>query len=264
MRTRHRCHNNDLVQQTTRNIVQLFTPVSTCLISHFAGNNGGMQTNSKAAASAHVAFNARSLAAASTDPPPDSSDGAAVRAALLHAGFPNNTVSRMFKHYSSYRSWDVDTKLHHSLELWLQELGSEELAAQLLRFPHMLRRTPQEMRDLRLWLLSLGIDADRALRENSRLTIYRLQGLQGKVDAFRADNLPGLVLFVLRHPQALMRNPDNVFELYSAVAEMLDVDPASIYRRIRLSAFKHKSADISHYSSRNEKPYVLLSAVLCC
>ena len=87
-----------------------------------------MQTNSKAAASGHVAANARSLAAASTDSPPDCSDGVAVRAALLRAGLPNSTISKMFKHYPPYRNWDVDTKLHHSLGLWLQELGLEELA----------------------------------------------------------------------------------------------------------------------------------------
>ena len=68
-----------------------------------------MQTNSKAAASAHAAVNARFLDAASTDPPLDSSDGVAVRAALLHAGLPNSTISKMFKHYPSYRTWDVNT-----------------------------------------------------------------------------------------------------------------------------------------------------------
>ena len=188
---------------------------------------GGLQTNSKAAASAHAAVNERSLAAASTAPPPDSSDGAAVRAALLYAGLPNSTISKMFKRYPSYHNWDVDSKLHHSLKLWLQELGPEGLDAQLLRFPFMLTRTPQEMQDLRLWLLSLGLDADKALRRSPKLATYRLQSLQAKLDAFHAYNLPGLVSFVLRHPQALERSPDSVYELYSALAELLDVDPAS-------------------------------------
>ena len=203
------------------------TPVSTCLKSQFVCNAGGMQTNSKAAASAHAAVNARSLAAVSTDPLPDSSDGIAVRAALLHAGLPNSTISKMFKFYPSYRNWDVASKLHHSLKLWLQELGPEGLDAQLLRFPYMLTRTPQEMRDLRLWFLSLGLDADKALRRTPMLATYRLQSLQAKLNAFHAYNLPGLVSFVLRHPQALERSPDIVYELYSALAELLDVDPAS-------------------------------------
>ena len=60
----------------------------------------------------------------------------------------------------------------------------------------MLIRTPQEMRDLRLWLLSLGIDADKALQRNPGLVKHRLQGLQRKMDAFHAYNLPGLVSFL--------------------------------------------------------------------
>ena len=194
--------------------------------SQFVCNIGGMQTSSKAAA-ARTAVNARSLAAASKDPPPDSSDGVVVRAALLHAGLPNSTISKMFKHYPPYRKWDVDTKLHHSLKLWLQELRPEGLNSLLLRFPFMLTRTPQEFRDLRLWLLSLGLDADKALRRNPMLAIYHLQSLQAKLNAFHAYNLPGLMSFVLRHPQALASSPDRVFELYNAVAEVLDVDPAS-------------------------------------
>ena len=133
----------------------------------------------------------------------------------------------MFKHYPTYRKWDVDTKLHHPLKLWLQELGPEGLDAQLLRFPRMLTRTPEEMRDLRLWLMSLGLDADQALRRNPMLVTRHLQTLQGKVDAFHAYNLPGLVSFILRHPQALMRSPEYVFDIYSALLEVLDVDLAS-------------------------------------
>ena len=208
-------------------MLQLYTPVSTCLKSQFVYNLSGMQTNSKAAASAHEAVNASFLAAASADPSPDSSAGIAVRAALLHAGLPNCTISNMFKYYPPYCKWDVDTKFHHSLKLWLQELGPEGLDAQLLRFPYILTRTPQQVQDVRLWLLSLGIDADKALRRKPRLVIYHLQGLQAKVDAFHAYNLPGLVSFVLRHPQALIRSPDDVYEMYNAVAELLDVDPAS-------------------------------------
>ena len=132
----------------------------------------------------------------------------------------------MFKHCPSYRNWDVNTRLRHSLKLWLQEMRPEGLDAQLLRFPFTLARIPQDLRDLRLWLLSLGIDANKALHKNPRLVGYHLQVLQGKVDAFRAYNLPGLVSFVLRHPQALMRSPDSVFKLYSTLAEILDVDPA--------------------------------------
>ena len=200
-----------------------------------------MQTNSKAAASALASVNARSLAAAPTDPLPDSSDGIAVRAALLHAGLPNATISKMFKYHPWYRNWDVDTKLHHSLKLWLQELGPEGLDAQLLRFPYMLTRTPQDMRDLCLWLLSLGIDADKALRRTPMLASYQLHTLQGKVDAFHAYNLPGLVPFVLRHPQALASSPDIVFQLYSAVAEILDVDPASTDAAIFLNSGKSRA-----------------------
>ena len=47
------------------------------------------------------------------------------------------------------------------------------------------------------------------------------------MDAFHAYNLPGLVSFVIRHPQALASSPHVVFELYSAVAEISGVDPAS-------------------------------------
>ena len=83
------------------------------------------------------------------------------------------------------------------------------------------------MRDLRLWLLSLGLDADRVLRRTPLLATRHLQTLQSKVDAFHAYNLRGLVPFVLRHPQALASSPDNVFQMYSTLAEILDVDPAS-------------------------------------
>ena len=60
----------------------------------------------------------------------------------------------------------------------------------------MLTRTPQELQDLRLWLLSLGVDVDKALRKNPQLVMHRLQGLQDKVGAFHAYNLPGLMSFV--------------------------------------------------------------------
>ena len=167
---------------------------------------------------------------------------------MLQAGLPNSTISKMFKHYPPYRSWDVDTKLHRSLKLWLQELGPEGLAAHLLRFPRTLTRTPREMRDLRLWLLSLGLDADKALRKYPWLMKYRLQSLQGKMDAFHAYNLPGLVSFVLCHPQALERRPDTVFELYSTLAELLNVDPAS--------------ADVADLGTSQRMLYLILAAEL--
>ena len=122
----------------------------------------------------------------------------------------------------------METKLRPVLQAWLHELGPKQFAAQLLQLPHMLRRTPQEVQELRLWLLSLGIaDTDTAVRQNPVLLKQQLQRLQQNMKALRTYALPGLVQLAICHPAALTYRPQHLYEVYTTMAEIIDADPAS-------------------------------------
>ena len=56
---------------------------------------------------------------------------AAVQAEFAKAGIPTRVTKRVLKLHRHYLNWDIETKLQPALQLWLQELGAEQLSTTL-------------------------------------------------------------------------------------------------------------------------------------
>ena len=164
---------------------------------------------------------ARAKAVANTD---------AVRAEFVKAGLPDEVIAKALKSYKHYLHWDPDTKLRPALQLWLKHLGNQQLSERLDKYPRLLLRTPEECSDVYLWLVSVGIDADRIQQKAPMVMARQLDDVQSAVQAIQQELLltdEQLIEFFRRHYYSLQYSPSRIAETLQVVAELLAVPVAS-------------------------------------
>ena len=136
------------------------------------------------------------------------------------------------------------------IQVWLQELGSEQLLVRLRQQPLLLVHTPSEYGEVHQWLLSMGVDADRIQCKSPKVMIRELEAVQATVKAlqhatqFTDTELPAVLY---KHCTALKFLPKHVQETLQAVATVLGLPPGSAKFRevlLTLSArlFDHKAS----------------------
>ncbi|KAL3162615.1 hypothetical protein ABBQ38_008662 [Trebouxia sp. C0009 RCD-2024] len=158
-------------------------------------------------------------------------NGEAAKAEFCRAGIPDEITAKVLGWYQPYQRWDIDTKLRPALELWVKQLGSQQLSARLQKAPLLLCHTPEECSDVYLWLASIGADAERIQQKVPRVMARPLDKVQSTVWALqealrlRDDQLPA---FLKRHPYSLLNMPEHVSQTLHAIAELLAVPVTSV------------------------------------
>ncbi|KAL3162593.1 hypothetical protein ABBQ38_008641 [Trebouxia sp. C0009 RCD-2024] len=154
----------------------------------------------------------------------------AARAEFCRAGIPDEVTSKVLRQYQSYQRWDIDTKLRPALKLWVEQFGSQQLAARLHKNPRLLLRTPEECSGVYLWLASIGADAERVQHQVPDVMVRPLDQVQSTVWAVQQvlqltdDQLPA---FLKRHAGCLLFTPARVGQTLHTVAELLAVPVTS-------------------------------------
>ena len=154
----------------------------------------------------------------------------AVRAEFAAAGIPDDVASKVLQQYSCYLGWDTDTKLRPALQLWLKQLGCQQLSERLDKYPQLLIRTPQECNHVYLWLASLGVDAERIQQKVPAVMGRHLSDVQSTVHTIQnaleltAKQLPA---YFKRHHYSLQFSSDHVAQTLQTAAELLAVPVAS-------------------------------------
>lgn len=154
----------------------------------------------------------------------------AVRAGFAKAGIPDEVTTKVLKQYPPYLRWDPNTKLRPALQLWLKQLGSQQLSARLNKHPQLLMRIPEECTDVYLWLSAKGLDAERIQQKLPKVMGRKLRDVQSKVRAVQQglhltdEQLPA---FFRRHVAVLAYTSDRVAQTLQTVAELLAVPMAS-------------------------------------
>ena len=163
----------------------------------------------------------------------------AVQAEFAQAGLSVEVINQILKSYKPYISWDVESRLRPMIQLWLQELGNDQLSTRLQQQPHLLVHTPSEYGQVHLWLSSLDVDADRIQRKFPGVMIRELDAVQATVSALQhATQLTDAELpaFLYIHHRALLYSPERVLEIVQATATVLDLSPGSAkFREVLLT-----------------------------
>ena len=157
-----------------------------------------------------------------------STEGA--RAEFSRASISDEVTTKVLKQYPAYLHWPVDTKLRSALHLWIEHVGSQQLSERLNKQPPTLCRTPDECNDVYLWLLSVGIDAERIQQKSPKAMSRRLDDVQNTFwviqQALQLSDKQ-LPVFFHRHFRSLHFSPGHVAQTLQTVAELLAVPVAS-------------------------------------
>ena len=154
----------------------------------------------------------------------------AVRTEFAKAGIPEDIVSKVLKQHKPYLRWDPDTQLRSALEVWVNQLGSQQLSARLVKCPSLLRHTPEHYSNVYTWLNHLGVDAARVQQKAPKVMTRQLKQVQSTVWAVQQalqltdEQLPA---FLKRHYNILLSSPERAVQTLSAVAELLAVPVTS-------------------------------------
>ncbi|KAL3162594.1 hypothetical protein ABBQ38_008642 [Trebouxia sp. C0009 RCD-2024] len=154
----------------------------------------------------------------------------AARAEFCRAGIPDEVARKVLKWYQPYLRWDIQTKLRPALQLWVEQLGSQQLSARLQKAPLLLCHTPKECSGVYLWLASIGADVERIQQKVPRVMARPLDQVQSTLWAIqqalqlRDDQLPA---FLKRHSYCLLYVPEHVSRTLHTVAELLAVPVTS-------------------------------------
>ena len=108
----------------------------------------------------------------------------AVQVEFGKAALSVEATSKVLKQYKPYINWDMESRLRPMIQLWLQELGSEQLPVRLQQQPRLLLHKPSEYDEVYQWLSSLGLDADRIKSRSPRVMVRELEAVQATVKAF--------------------------------------------------------------------------------
>lgn len=153
-----------------------------------------------------------------------------VRTEFIKEGIPDEVVTKALKSYPFYLRWPVQTKLRPALQLWLKHLGSQQLSARLDKNPKLLLRIPEECKDVYLYLVAKGVDAERIQQRFPQVMARPLSKVQSTVQfiqqqlRLKDEQLPA---YFDRHYMSLQYTPVRVARTLQAVAELLAVPVAS-------------------------------------
>ena len=164
----------------------------------------------------------------------------AVQAEFAKAGISAEVIQKVLEQYKHYLNWDIETKLRPALQLWLQELGTEQLSRQLHKLPCLLLSTPEERIKMYSWLISKGINAAKVQQQAPSVMTREIRAVQSTFDALQqATTFSDAQMCTLlhKHSVALKHRPDHVLGLLQVVSSMLDMPMMSeSFRRVVLAA----------------------------
>ena len=154
----------------------------------------------------------------------------AVWAEFAKAGISAEATQNILKQYNTFLNWDIENKLRPALQLWLQELGTEQLSQQLQRLPCLLMCTPQERTEVYSWLLSKGVNAARVQQKAPRVMTRELRAVQSTFQALQqaaAFSDAQMCTLLHKHYVALGYRPERVAETLQALRALLGMPMTS-------------------------------------
>lgn len=102
---------------------------------------------------------------------------------FANAGVSAEVTQKVLKQYKHYLMWDVETK--PALQLWLQELGTEQLSQQIQKVPRLLMCTLKKRNKVYSWLESKGVNAARVQQKAPRVMTSELRAVQSTFEALQ-------------------------------------------------------------------------------
>ncbi len=176
----------------------------------------------------------------------------AVQAEFAKAGISAEVTQKLLKRYKPYLNWDIETKLRPAPQLWLQELGAEQLSQQLHRSRTLLIRKPDECSRVYSWLSSKGVDADRVQRKAPQVMLRELLSVQQGFEALQqaaAFSDKQMCTLLHKHCKALAYGPEHVFGTLQAASTILGMPMKSDgFKEVIISAherlFLHSPATL--------------------
>ncbi len=154
----------------------------------------------------------------------------AVQAEFAKAGISAAATKRVLSQYKPYLNWDTETKLRPALQLWLQELGTEQLSQQLQKVLCFLLCTPEKRKEVYLWLVSKGVNAARIQQNVPRVMTREIRAVQSTFEALQqaaAFSDKQICTFLHKHSVALVCGPGQVLGTLQVVSSMLDMPMTS-------------------------------------
>ena len=152
------------------------------------------------------------------------------RAEFSRAGVPDEVVRKVLKQYPTYLRWPIDTKLRPALQLWTEQIGSQQLSGLLVRHASLLCCTPVEYNDVYLWLVSVGIDAESVQQRAPKVMSRQLNDIQSTVQfvqqALQLADQELAAFFFRQHVHSLQLSPECV-QTFQTMAELLAMPVAS-------------------------------------
>ena len=155
---------------------------------------------------------------------------AAVQAEFAKAGVSAEVTQKVLKQYTPYLTWDVKTKLRPALQLWLQELGTEQLSQQLQKVQRLLVCTPEERNEVYLWLVSKGVNAARVQQTAPYVMTREIGAVQSTFEALQqaaSFSDKQICTLVHKHSEALAYAPEHVLGTLQAVSMLLGMPMTS-------------------------------------
>ena len=164
----------------------------------------------------------------------------AVQAEFAEAGISAEVTQKVLKQYKPYLTWDVKTKLRPALQLWLQELGTEQLSQELQKVQRLLVCTPEERNEVYLWLVSKGVNAARVQRTAPSVMTREVGAVQSTFEALQqaaSFSDKQICTLVHKHSEALAYAPEHVLGTLQAVSMLLGMPMTSdSFREVILAA----------------------------
>lgn len=132
------------------------------------------------------------------------------RTELAKAGISEEAIDHALEKCKTYSNWDLASELRPAIQMWVNAIGALELSHRLMRAPCMMLTTPACCNDVFVWLISLGIDADRIQEKQPKVMTRKLSDVQSTVTAIQQGLLlkdEQLPAFFRRHFPSLLQNP---------------------------------------------------------
>jgi hypothetical protein len=178
-------------------------------------------------------------------------EAATVQAEFAKAGISAEVTQKVLKRYKPYLNWDMDTKLRPALQLWLQELGAEQLSQQLQKVPRLLLHMPDERNEVYAWLVSKGVDAARVQQKAPRVMTRDVRAVQSTFEALQqaaAFSDAQMCMLLHKHSAALANGPERVLRTLQTVSSMLGMPMTSDSFREVIKAASDRLFDRSPFT----------------
>ena len=164
----------------------------------------------------------------------------AVQAEFAKAGILAEVTQKILKQYKPYLNWDIDTKLRPALQLWLQELGIEQLSVQLQKSPSLLVCKPEDCNEVYLWLVSKGVNAVRVQQKAPIVMTRGIRAVQSTFEALQqaaAFSDTQMCSLLHKHPAAMTYGPEHVLSTLQVVSTLVGMPVTSCsFREVVLVA----------------------------